>query len=70
MGDSDCNTVIISILTSLVVKENSNYEINLTPDIIEIISKIDKKLLYIILNFFLLHLKIALNYWEILFVKK
>ena len=50
MGDSHCNTVIISILTSLVVKENSNYEINLTPDIIETISKIDKKLLYIMMR--------------------
>ena len=50
MGDSDCNTVIISILTSLVIKENANYEINLTPEIIETISKIDKKLLYIMMR--------------------
>ena len=50
MGDSNCNTVIISILTSLVIKENNNYEINLTPEIIETISKIDKKLLYIMMR--------------------
>ena len=50
MGDSNCNSVIISILTSLVVKENNNYEINLTPEIIETISKIDKKLLYIMMR--------------------
>ena len=50
MGDSDCNSVIISILTSLFVKENNNYEINLTQEIIETISKIDKKLLYIMMR--------------------
>ena len=50
MGDSNCNNVLISTLTSLVIKENSNYEINLTPDIIKTISKIDKKLLYIMMR--------------------
>ena len=50
MGDSNCNTVIVSILTSLVVKENNNYDIKLTPEIIETISKIDKKLLYIMMR--------------------
>ena len=50
MGDSNCNNVLISILISLVIKENSNYEINLTPDMIKTISKIDKKLLYIMMR--------------------
>ena len=49
-GDSDCNSVIVSILTFLVVRENNNYEINLTPELIETISKIDKKLLYIMMR--------------------
>ena len=46
----NCNNVIISILTSLLVKENNNYEINLTPELIETISKIDKKLLFIMMR--------------------
>ena len=50
MGDADCNSVIVSIITSLVVKGNNNYEINLTPEIVETISKIDKKLLYIMMR--------------------
>ena len=46
----NCNNVIISILTSLLVKDNNNYEINLTPELIETISKIDKKLLFIMMR--------------------
>ena len=46
----NCNNVIISILTSLLVKENNNYEINLTPELIETISQIDKKLLFIMMR--------------------
>ena len=46
----NCNNVIISILTSLLVKDNNNYEINLTPELIEKISKIDKKLLFIMMR--------------------
>ena len=46
----NCNNVIINILTSLLVKENNNYEINLTPELIETISNIDKKLLFIMMR--------------------
>ena len=50
IGDNDCNNVIINIITSLIVKGNNNYEINLTPELVETISKIDKKLLYIMMR--------------------
>ena len=50
MEKENCNNVIISILTTLVIKENTNYEINLTPKLIETISKIDKKLLFIMMR--------------------
>ena len=50
LDKNNCNNVIISILTSLLVKENNNYEINLTPELIETISKIDKKLLFIMMR--------------------
>ena len=46
----NCNNVIISILTSILVRDNNNYEINLTPELIEKISKIDKKLLFIMMR--------------------
>ena len=46
----NCNNVIISILTSILVKGDNNYEINLTPELIETISKIDKKLLFIMMR--------------------
>ena len=46
----NCNNVIISILTSLLVKDNNNYEIKLTPELIEKISKIDKRLLFIMMR--------------------
>ena len=50
LNKDNCNNVIISILTSLLVKENNNYEINLTPELIETISKIDKRLLFIMMR--------------------
>ena len=46
----NCNNVIISILTSILVRDNNNYEINLSPELIEKISKIDKKLLFIMMR--------------------
>ena len=46
----NCNNVIISILTSILVRDNNNYEINLTPELTEKISKIDKKLLFIMMR--------------------
>ena len=50
MEKENCNNVIIGILTSLLIKENNNYEINLTPELIETISKIDKKFLFIMMR--------------------
>ena len=50
LNKDNCNNVIISILTSLLVKENNNYEINLTPELIDTISKIDKRLLFIMMR--------------------
>ena len=50
MEKENCNNVIISILTTLVINESNNYKINLTPELIETISKIDKKLLFIMMR--------------------
>jgi len=50
LNKDNCNNVIISIITSLLVKDNNNYEINLTPELIDTISKIDKKLLFIMMR--------------------